>query len=370
MGNMTDDTSSPSTDGYIMSNGQRVPEGYIYYNPSGTAGGGITLRDTGGGYEADLAASRGNATGGRGLSTGGRGDPADPADPVDPVDPNGPPDPVDPNGSSDSGNPSGSGVNIRPWHGTLGQRDTSWDWDVFAPKPQGSHVWGGFDKDYEAFERYQPGMDSPWGMPNVEGGNEEFYQQQFVNQLRDEQGYQSRERAAQDRYQDALDNPFEAGPTDWSWANSGDGLGIVTEGTGRISPKSYSLKDAYRDMDNQSIWSDIKEKEVFDSYHNDVRRSVDNWFIRNPELAEGRQFISDDPTQGLDRFDPETLSIMNDPYSTRSGLENILSYIYAGEGAGPVAPLGYASPVEYETPMGYVVPSTGNNWDGFNIPSL
>jgi len=337
---------------YYDNTNEMMQEGINPYVPSGDLGG-LSL---GGAPDGDFSAFTPLAEDDNdGLSLGGP--PSASSDPLTP----------------DSGNnqpQSSSGVNIRPWHGTLGQKDTSWDWDAFAPKPQGANAWGGYDQDYQAFERYQPGMDSPWGMPNVEGGNEEFYQQQFVNQLRDEQGYQSRERAAQDRYQDALDNPFEAGPTDWSWANSGDGLGIVTEGTGRISPKSYSLKDAYRDMDNQSIWSDIKEKEVFDSYHNDVRRSVDNWFIRNPELAEGRQFISDDPTQGLDRFDPETLSIMNDPYSTRSGLENILSYIYAGEGAGPVAPLGYASPVEYETPMGYVVPSTGNNWDGFNIPSL
>jgi hypothetical protein len=360
---------SQNMNGYIMSNGQRVPEGSIYHNPAGTYGGGITLPDTGGGFDADLASARGMASGGNlslgGLPTGRLSLGRVPDTTSDPFNPN-----------SGGGSPSNGlpqpprGARIRPWHGTLGQKDTSWDWDAFAPKTRGDNSWGGYDQDYQAFERYQPGMDSPWGMPNVEGGNEEFYQQQFANQLRDEQGYQSRERAAQDRYQDALNNPFEAGPTDWSWANSGDGLGIVTEGTGRISPKSYSLKDAYKDMDNQSIWSDIKEKEVFDSYHNDVRRSVDNWFIRNPELAEGNQFISDDPTQGLDRFDPETLSIMNDPYSTRSGLENILSYIYAGEGAGPVAPLGYASPVEYETPMGYVVPSTGNSWDGFNIPSL
>ena len=347
MGNMTDDTSSPSTDGYIMSNGQRVPEGYIYYNPSGTAGGGITLRDTGGGYEADLAASRGNATGGRGLSTGGRGDPADPADPVDPVDPNGPPDPVDPNGSSDSGNPSGSGVNIRPWHGTLGQRDTSWDWDVFAPKPQGSHVWGGFDKDYEAFERYMPGRESQWGNPNTQYGNKEFYQQQFANQLRDEQGYQSRERAAQSRRQDAINNPFEAAPTDWSWANNGAGLGktVISSGTPEDN-RAWQLSEGFNEsMTNADV---LRQASTWEQWTNDEKQRFNRWLTPTPN-EDGTEDSLFTDTNWVSAGDPQKIISKlgsGDEELTgtnRDWLTKIFSGLYSKDGKlAPSAPAGYA----------------------------
>tara|TARA_R110000744_G_scaffold380361_1_gene500914 strand:- start:57 stop:1211 length:1155 start_codon:yes stop_codon:yes gene_type:complete len=350
---------SQNMDGYIMSNGQRVPEGYIYHNPAGTYGGGITLPDTGGGFDADLASARGMASGGD-LSLGGLpvGDSILPdifnGDDNGGLSLGGAPDttsdPFNPN--SGGGSPSNGlpqpprGARIRPWHGTLGQKDTSWDWDAFAPKTRGDNGWGGYDQDYQAFERYQPGMDSPWGMPDVEGGNKEFYAQQFVNQLRDEQGYQSRERAAQDRRQDALNNPFEAAPTDWSWANNGLGLKDITMGGGEVIPSSYSLNDQYDGMSNIDIWNSVKGLSVFDDESNDTRNSLDNWFKNNPSLGGGSQFSnSGDPSSITSGFDESSWSGMKYPGKVQAALSAIGNNIYTGSNAGAYAPIGYAAPV-------------------------
>ena len=350
---------SQNMDGYIMSNGQRVPEGYIYHNPAGTYGGGITLPDTGGGFDADLASARGMASGGD-LSLGGLpvGDSILPdifnSDDNGGLSLGGAPDttsdPFNPN--SGGGSPSNGlpqpprGARIRPWHGTLGQKDTSWDWDAFAPKTRGDNGWGGYDQDYQAFERYQPGMDSPWGMPDVEGGNKEFYAQQFVNQLRDEQGYQSRERAAQDRRQDALNNPFEAAPTDWSWANNGLGLKDVTMGGGEVIPSSYSLNDQYDGMSNIDIWNSVKGLSVFDDESNDTRNSLDNWFKNNPSLGGGSQLSnSGDPSSITSGFDESSWSGMKYPGKVQAALSAIGNNIYTGSNAGAYAPIGYAAPV-------------------------
>ena len=109
---------------------------------------------------------------------------------------------------------------VDPWTPHSGQ-DKSWKWDYFQPKSAGAGEWGGYDQNYGVFERYQPGQDSPWGMPDIEGGNREFYQQQFGNLLRDEQGYQNRERQAQHLRQIAQNNPPGAINYEDMWASMG-----------------------------------------------------------------------------------------------------------------------------------------------------
>jgi len=107
-----------------------------------------------------------------------------------------------PDNSGGSGTAPGTGTQPPPegdgstvlWRGQ-GSRP-NWNWDFFQPKSPGAGEWGGYDQDYGVFSRYQPGQESPWGMPDIEGGNKEFYQQQFNNLLRDEQGFRNQQRAA------------------------------------------------------------------------------------------------------------------------------------------------------------------------------
>jgi len=111
-----------------------------------------------------------------------------------------------------------------PWTGEDAQSNELWDWSYFAPKGYDNDGWGGYDRNYEAFEQYAPSGDSPWGNPSANNGNQNFYQQQFANMLRNEQGFQSLQRESQEAQQAALDTPFEPIIADWSWANNGAGL--------------------------------------------------------------------------------------------------------------------------------------------------
>ncbi len=112
--------------------------------------------------------------------------------------------------------------------------DTSWNWDYFKPAPEAGLAgeWGGYDSNYDAFERYVPGSDAPWGSSKYSGNMDDFYQQQLANALRQEQGYNNRAREAERIRMEALQNPQEAPPVDWSWAFGGKGLPDVQLGTG------------------------------------------------------------------------------------------------------------------------------------------
>jgi hypothetical protein len=231
--------------------------------------------------------------------------------------------------------PGGGGPTV-PYTGTGGQADTSWNWDAFSPQ-NGSGEWGGYDEDYQAFERYQPGMDSPWGMPNVEGGNEDFYQQQFVNLLRDEQGYQSRERQAQAERQDAFENPYAAAPTDWSWANGGQGLPSVVEGTGVMPGGERQLGSQYEGLNNQEIFGQVAPQ---------LSDGAKQWF---PELfADGAGTNTNWGAGGYDsNIDNATTGGLN--AQNQDYMREILGTIYPETGSvtpgGIPVPAGYASPI-------------------------
>ena len=314
---------------YYDNTNEMMQEGINPYVPSGDLGG-LSL---GGAPDGDFSAFIPLAEDDNdGLSLGGP--PSASSDPLTP----------------DSGNnqpQSSSGVNIRPWHGTLGQKDTSWDWDAFAPKPQGANAWGGYDQDYQAFERYQPGMDSPWGMPDTNGGNKAFYQQQFANQLRDEQGYQSRERAAQDRRQDAIDNPFEATPTDWSWANNGTGLGetVISSGTPEDN-RVWGLNEGFdTDMTNADV---LRKASMWEQWSGDDKKRFNNW-LTPVEREDGTEDSLFTDTNWANAGDPQKLinklGAGDDPITgaNRNWLTKVFSGMYGKQGnLAPSVPVGYA----------------------------
>jgi len=223
-------------------------------------------------------------------------------------------------------------------------QDTSWNWDHFVPKREGDSAWGGYDEDYQAFERYQPGMDSPWGMDNLQGGNKDFYQQQFVNLLRDEQGYQNRERQAQERRQDAFENPTVAPAMDWSWANSGEGLKDVTLGTGQTTPTSFTPNQAYAGMNNQEVWNQMKTLDAFND--RDAAGYMDNFLLKNPNMGERFSWSNkSDPTAAYGSINPASWEGMNHPTSVQNTLNSIMQNLYTPGQQGATAPVGYAAPV-------------------------
>jgi hypothetical protein len=224
--------------------------------------------------------------------------------------------------------------------------DTSWDWSFFRDRAPGDRQWGGYDEDYQAFERYVPGMDSPWGLPNVEGGNEDFYQQQFLNQLRDEQGYQNRERAAQMRRQESLANPQESvAPEDmWSWAYGGQGLPDVQMG-GSAPAVNWDLNAAF--TPGQSTNEDILR--WASSGDNSFSQKQRNWYQKLMEGGDQDSTIwssAGDPNTliGYLPTDTNELTSQNQQWMTE-----LFNSIYNQGQAGPYAPSGYASPVNQQT---------------------
>jgi hypothetical protein len=249
--------------------------------------------------------------------------------------------PVVPNTSTDLPVPPGGPTG--PWTGTGEQADTSWNWDAFAPKSPGDGAWGGYDQDYQAFERYQPGMDSPWGMPDVMGGNESFYQQQFVNQLRDEQGFQNRERSAQMRRQEAAENPYEAAPIDWSWANNGQGLPTVeTAGGTADNPtmSQYGLRDPF-------VAGETTNREIYDA------AMAAGWIEPNNNYGDLNQDHWDttswsESSQPSDNYGD--ISAGSDPTwldMQKAGMNYAFTnnQVQTPTGGGPTASPGYALPV-------------------------
>ena len=222
--------------------------------------------------------------------------------------------------------------------------DTSWDWSFFRDKAPGDRQWGGYDEDYQAFERYQPGMESPWGMPNIKGGNEDFYQQQFVNALRDEQGYRARQRESQEFAQYAEDNPYENQmDSTWDWAYGGRGLPEVKMGTGQADSPSYSLASQF---DNESTFGDMiryySSQQGFEPYK-DV---MSEWLERHPQEGLDSTYWSKvgDPNKIISNLgnNPEGLTTTN-----RDWLTQMANAAWTPGRVGPYAPVDYARPVQW-----------------------
>ena len=217
--------------------------------------------------------------------------------------------------------------------------DTSWDWGYFRDKAGGDRMWGGYDEDYQAFERYQPGMDSPWGMPNIEGGNEDFYQQQFVNLLRDEQGFDARQRESQRRQQEAYDNPYEPAELDWTqFANSGQGLPEVVVGTG-INPKpTYQLGNNFtKNTTDGQVLETLKGLDIFNNESDQA--NFTNWLGNGAGSHTGTSWVNRMNNPSNDYATERSNFSQGNDFTGR-----IFDSIYSRSPLGPVAPIGYAQP--------------------------
>ena len=223
--------------------------------------------------------------------------------------------------------------------------DTSWDWNYFRDRAPGDRQWGGYDEDYQAFERYVPGMESPWGLPNVKGGNEDFYQQQFLNQLRDEQGFRNRQRAAQMRAAEAASEPVFNPLTDdpgnmWNWAYGGSGIPDVQMGTGRPVPASYSLANQFnRDSTLRDMISYYAGKEGFSQYADTMR----NWLKNHTDEGLESTYWAriGDPNEIIKNLGGD-LTVKN-----REWLTKMANAVYQPGEMGAYAPIDYASPIQW-----------------------
>ncbi len=222
--------------------------------------------------------------------------------------------------------------------------DTSWNWDYFTERAPGDGAWGGYDTDYQAYERYQPGQESPWGMPDIEGGNKEFYQQQFANLLREEQGYRNRQREAQAARQASLANPSQpvAEGDMWSWAYGGQGLPEIQQGGGPIE-QSYALTSGYGfvpgETTNREVLNKLSTLPALDdeaSWFNELASEpgADQWLDQTNWAAAG------DPNTLVGQLGSDAPIHEN----TRARMTALFNALYNPVQAGPFAPAGYASP--------------------------
>jgi hypothetical protein len=175
-----------------------------------------------------------------------------------------------------------------------------------------------------------PGQDSPWGNPNLEGGNEQFYQQQFAKLLRQDQQFQADQAAAIAARAEAQANPQPVAPNDWSWLEGG--LPNVSVGGAEPSWDWASGIERGDGTTNQELYSQISSNLT----------------------PQTRQFFQDHwsayPEQATQTFwnsfnNPDDL--MSSTGHTGAGMaavRDVANNLYANTNASS-APVGYASPV-------------------------
>lgn len=250
---------------------------------------------------------------------------------------------------SDSGLPPPVGGDVVPWEPELSASSPSWSWDYFKPKEAGDGAWGGYDADYGVFERYQPGQDSPWGMPDVEGGNEEFYQQQFNNLLRDEQDYRTRQRASQLRADENAQQEPASIDFDDMWASMGYTPNQAVQFGGEDADYTYTPNTLLGD---DFGWNSMSDQEIFSSLSPSLSsstQSIMSEYFNDPNAVDGNYWSSfTNPTdalasigQGGTEISPEFRGALSDVFNTMFTRTDVTT----PTGGGPTAAPGYALPI-------------------------
>jgi hypothetical protein len=248
--------------------------------------------------------------------------------------------------SQPAGAPAGGPVGDPAYTG--GRQGSAWDWASLSPERRGG---GGYDPAEYAFDRYVPGQDSPWGQPEIEGGNKEFYRNQFTNLLADEQGYRDRQGQAASRAQEALDNPVEGLKPDWSWLEGGaESLeapavqwGGETDAAGNPTGQSrYNLNPLLnRDMSNWEVTN------VLAPYlTSDTNNVMTNHAQASPDATGWmNQGQFNNPQQLAASLDPNLNA------GAKSAFNDVFNQMYQRSdlttpaGGGPSPAPGYASPI-------------------------
>ena len=201
----------------------------------------------------------------------------------------------------------------------------NWNWEDFqagAPDMEGG---GGYDPNDYAFDRYVPGQESPWGVPDVEGGNKDFYRNQMVSLLRDEQNFRDRQRESDAIRQGA--DPLEPTPMDWSWLEGG--LPEVRVGGGA---DDWRQNDGYAGLNNLQALDQLRAG-------GDISKSTYDWFRGNwGEDDNNASWLTGNT-------DYQGLSGMGEQPWERAAYQDVASGLYENFGDNPGIAPGYAAPV-------------------------
>ena len=252
-------------------------------------------------------------------------------------------------GDTRPGGEDWAGVPITPEDPTGGGAFTP---PTGGPQPSTPVEWGRERADLSGDEyNLREGWDTggqfdPMGYEG--SSNQDFYAQQFAN-LRAQQFRNAlREGVARNRQGEinrvrnqALDDAAERNP--WAWAGGEDQFSPAL-GTGEALPTSWAVNDKYAGMTNQEAWNAMRDLDVFSD--RDVQGYVDNYFTKNPDLANRMSWGSGtDPNSVFAAVNPSTFEGMNHANKARNAVSDIIRNMYVGTGQGPMAPVGYASPL-------------------------
>lgn len=235
----------------------------------------------------------------------------------------------------------------------------NWNWEDFqagAPDMEGG---GGYDPNDYAFDRYVPGQESPWGVPDIEGGNKDFYRNQMVSLLRDEQNFRDRQRES-DAIRQGSD-PLEPTPMDWSWLEGG--LPEVRVGGGA---DDWRQNDGYAGLNNLQALDQLRAG-------GDISKSTYDWFRGNwGEDDNNASWLTGNT-------DYQGLSGMGQQPWERAAYQDVANGLYENFGDNPGIAPGYAAPVAGYNPTrnasgpaaSYYNPFTGG-WQapGVQVPGV
>jgi len=246
----------------------------------------------------------------------------------------------DPSGPSDAGGwgqtPAGDPF-VPPYMGTT---DTSWDWG------QGPVAGEYFGAPPTFNAQTMPGQDSPWGVPNTPGGNQDFYRQQFSNLLSGQNAFDKAQvTSAMIRQQAQEAGP--GAPTDMNkfWADRGVDPAQAVQG-GADSPYTWNrLEGIESGMTNKAITDLLASRGVL----NEAQAGIFQNHWDNPETnPEGTYWSSDrfqTPTDFNTSFGDSLSPGFLDAMTTVGNAMWTRGDLTTPPGGGPTAVPGYALPV-------------------------
>ena len=265
-----------------------------------------------------------------------------------------------------------------PW-GYQGGYDWNWaDFQTGAPSMDGG---GGYDPNDYAFDRYVPGQESPWGIPDAEGGNKDFYRNQFVNLLKDEQNFQNKQdkarrnrwlidraqagvqeapgEMAQEDWENNWLRPNQPAAMDWSWLEGG--LPEVAVG----GQEDWRLNDQFEGMNNLDVLQQLRSQ-------GDISKTTYDWFR---DTWQNQDFDASGTSWWANRADYGGLSSMGNGPAGQAAYQDLADGLFTNYGSPEGVAEGYAAPVQGYNPRrlasgpanSYWNPAAGG-WGPINFP--
>jgi hypothetical protein len=205
---------------------------------------------------------------------------------------------------------------------------------------------GEYSPEYNAFSKYQPGGESPWGNPQQGGGNNQFYQQQFANLLQGDQNFQAQQQQSQLAKAAAIRDRPESEPFDYDamWAGRGVTPSQTVQGDG---DNTYSWNRIPGITPGETTNRELVN--LIGSVDGFTEEEMGHWsqlFKENPNQVDSLKWAQyTDPMEG----------IANTPSGLEGGWPDRFATLYNSAfnradlttpaGGGPTAAPGYALPV-------------------------